>query len=254
MLKALKEAKVHTSWITPNTEYEEAVLHFARAILDPGESSAFLDDLGQLQRKVAWFGMFNSLSQTGLKLGSPGVADVYQGNELWDFSLVDPDNRRPVDFVHRRKLLGSILAGADDRLRLARELLKHADDGRIKLYVSQRLLCLRRQRPSLFVGGSYTPLRGNPHVAAFARASDGQTLVIAAPVLIATLLRGNLAPPIGADVWREELLPVPGEAGRVYENLFTGQRLSAAERPSGAALKLADVFADFPVAAFLAGC
>jgi (1->4)-alpha-D-glucan 1-alpha-D-glucosylmutase len=180
------------------------------------------------------------------------VADVYQGNELWDFSLVDPDNRRPVDFARRRKLLESILASGQDRRALAPELLKHNDDGRIKLYVSQRLLCLRRERPHLFVGASYTPLRGNPHVAAFARGSDGQTLVIAAPVQIATLLRGNLAPPIGADVWREELLPVPGEAGRGYENLFTGQRLIAAERPSGAALKLAEVFANFPVAALLA--
>jgi len=147
MLKALKEAKVHTSWITPNTEYEEAVLHFTRAILDPRDSSAFLDDLGQLQSKVAWFGVFNSLSQTVLKLGSPGVADVYQGNELWDFSLVDPDNRRPVDFAHRQRLLESVLAASDDRLALTCDLLKHSRDGRIKLYVTQRLLCLRRERP-----------------------------------------------------------------------------------------------------------
>ncbi|MBV9603057.1 MAG: malto-oligosyltrehalose synthase [Chloroflexi bacterium] len=252
MLKALKEAKVHTSWIMPNTEYEEAVLHFTRVILDARESGAFLDDLAQLQKKVAWFGVFNSLSQTVLKLGSPGVADVYQGNELWDFSLVDPDNRRPVDFAMRQKLLASLMQCTDDRSGLARDLLHSSQDGRIKLYVSQRLLCLRRERPGLFVGGGYTPLRGNPHVAAFARAADGQALVIAAPVQIATLLRGALAPPIGADVWREELLPVPGEAGRGYENLFTGQRLTAVERHSGVTLKLADVFSDFPVAALLA--
>ncbi|MBV9579681.1 MAG: malto-oligosyltrehalose synthase, partial [Chloroflexi bacterium] len=253
MLKALKEAKVHTSWITPNTEYEEAVLHFTRTILDARESGAFLDDLAQLQKRVAWFGTFNSLSQTVLKLGSPGVADVYQGNELWDFSLVDPDNRRPVDFSARRKLLGSMLAACDrDRLALVREVLEHTADGRIKLYISQRLLCLRRERPGLFVGGSYTPLRGNPHVAAFARAAEGQTLVIAAPVQIATLLRGNLAPPIGADVWREDLLPVPGEAGRGYENVLTGQRVGAVEGRTGPALKLAEVFSDFPVAALLA--
>jgi (1->4)-alpha-D-glucan 1-alpha-D-glucosylmutase len=251
MLKALKEAKVNTSWITPNTEYEDAVLHFAHAILDARESAAFLDDLAQLQRKVAWFGMFNSLSQTVLKLGSPGVADTYQGNELWDFSLVDPDNRRPVDFSVRRELLSSILAAGEDRLRLTRDLLAHAEDGRIKLYVMQRLLCLRREQPRLFVGGSYTPLRGNPHVAAFARGCDGQTLVVVAPVQVATLLRNNLAPPIGADVWREDLLPVPGEAGRGYENVLTGQRLTAAESRSGAALRLADVLSDFPVAALL---
>jgi (1->4)-alpha-D-glucan 1-alpha-D-glucosylmutase len=249
MLKALKEAKVHTSWITPNTEYEEAVAHFTRAILDPRDSSAFLEDLRQLQRKVAWFGMFNSLSQTVLKLGAPGVADVYQGNELWDFSLVDPDNRRPVDFSRREALLASLLQACNDRRKLASQLLGKAEDGRIKLYVSQRLLCLRRERPHLFVGGSYTPLRGNPHVAAYARGFEGQTLVIAAPVQVATLLRGSLAPPIRADVWREELLPVPADAGRGYENLFTGQRVGAVEGRS--ALRLADVFGQFPVAALV---
>jgi (1->4)-alpha-D-glucan 1-alpha-D-glucosylmutase len=245
MLKALKEAKVHTSWITPNSEYEEAVLRFTRSILDPRESSAFLDDLEQLRKKVAWFGIFNSLSQTVLKLGAPGVADVYQGNELWDFSLVDPDNRRPVDFELRRRLLGSILERSRDRLALARELLGTAEDGRIKLYVSQRLLCLRRERPGLFVGASYTPLRGNPNVAAFGRAADGQSLLIVAPVQISTLLRGNQNLPIGPEVWRDERLSVPGSAANVYENLFTGQR------HTGAALKLAEVLSDFPVAALL---
>jgi (1->4)-alpha-D-glucan 1-alpha-D-glucosylmutase len=111
MLKALKEAKVHTSWITPNTEYEEVVLQFVRSILDPRESAAFLEDLEQLQRKVAFFGIFNSLSQTVLKLGSPGVADIYQGNELWDFSLVDPDNRRPVDFAARERCSRALRMG-----------------------------------------------------------------------------------------------------------------------------------------------
>src|SRR5205807_1910998 len=132
MRKALKEAKVHTSWITPNDEYEEAVMQFTRAILEPAESAAFLDDLDQLRKKVAWFGVFNSLSQLVLKLGSPGVADVYQGNELWDFSLVDPDNRRPVDFELRERCLRSILDAERDRLKLACELLDRRNDGRAK--------------------------------------------------------------------------------------------------------------------------
>lgn len=251
MLKALKEAKVNTSWITPNTEYEDAVMRFTRAILDARESSAFLDDLDQLQKQVAWFGMFNSLSQTLLKLGAPGVADVYQGNELWDFSLVDPDNRRPVDFDLRMRVLGSVLEHARDRVALARDLVANPADGRIKLYVSQRLLCLRRERPHLFVGGGYTPLRGNTHVAAFARVADGQNLIIAAPVQIATLLRGALVPPIGQEVWRDKVLPVPGPVGAAYEDLFTGRRLTTSERTPGAALPLAEVFSDFPVAALL---
>jgi (1->4)-alpha-D-glucan 1-alpha-D-glucosylmutase len=251
MLKALKEAKVHTSWITPNTDYEEAVLHFTRAILDPHESSAFLDDLDQLQRKVAWFGIFNSLSQTVLKLGSPGVADVYQGNELWDFSLVDPDNRRPVDFSQREDALRWILERADDRTKLASDLLESREDGRVKLYVTQRLLCLRREQPRLFVGASYTPLRGNPHVAAYARAAEGRQLVVAAPVQIATLLRGALVAPIGSDVWHDDQLVLSVEPGRSYRDVFTGRDLVTEEGEGRAILRLADVFAEFPVAALL---
>jgi (1->4)-alpha-D-glucan 1-alpha-D-glucosylmutase len=249
MLKALKEAKVHTSWITPNTEYEEAVLEFVRSILDPGESSPFLEDLAALQQRVAFFGIFNSLSQTVLKLGSPGVADVYQGNELWDFSLVDPDNRRPVDYRLREEYLAWILERSGDRPKLARALLEARADGRIKLYVTQRLLCLRRESPALFVGGSYTPLRGNQHVAAFARAAERHTLVVAAPVQIATLTGGALVPPIGPEVWREAVLPMPGEPGRVYRDLFTGRSLTTTAQGGRAELALADVFSDFPVAA-----
>jgi (1->4)-alpha-D-glucan 1-alpha-D-glucosylmutase len=255
MLKALKEAKVHTSWITPNTEYEDAVLQFVRSILDPRESAAFLEDITQLQKKVAFFGIFNSLSQTVLKLGAPGVADVYQGNELWDFSLVDPDNRRPVDFALRQRHLRWIVehSHSEDRLKLTQKLLdSHDEDGRIKLYVTQRLLCLRRESPGLFVGGSYTPLRGNQNVAAFGRSGDGRTLVVAAPVQTATLTRGAMVPPIGADIWRETLLPVPGEQGRVYRDLFTGRAHTVLDRDGRAALRLADVFGDFPVAALLA--
>jgi (1->4)-alpha-D-glucan 1-alpha-D-glucosylmutase len=251
MLKALKEAKVHTSWITPNTEYEDAVMQFVRAILDAADSSAFLDDFLQLQKKIAFFGVFNSLSQAVLKFGSPGVADMYQGNELWDFSLVDPDNRRPVDYDLRNQHLRWILECPLDPLRLTRKLLDTREDGRIKLYISQRMLCLRRGRPDVFVGGSYTPLRGNQHVAAFARAADGQTLVIAAPVQIATLTRGAMVEPIGPEIWRDDGLRVPGEPGRIYTDLFTGRALTTRPEEGKATLKLADAFGDFPVAALL---
>ena len=255
MLKALKEAKVHTSWITPNTEYEEAVLHFTRTILDPHESGAFLDDLAPLQKKVAWFGSFNSLSQSVLKLGSPGVPDVYQGNELWDLSLVDPDNRRTVDFECRRRAMAWITErsqSSQGRVSMLAELLETREDGRIKLYVTHRLLCLRRDQPQLFVGGTYSALRASSqHVVAFARASEGRALVVAAPVRIATLMRCTPAPPLGADVWRDEWLVVPGEPGRTYRDLFTGRTLTTAEDNRRATLKLAEVFGDFPVAALL---
>jgi len=252
ILKALKEAKVHTSWISPNTAYEDGVRQFVRAILDDTEPNPFLDDFVALQQKVAFFGIFNSLSQTVLRLGSPGVADVYQGTELWDFSLVDPDNRRPVDFALRSRLLSSLADSTTHALMQSRE------NGRIKLFVAHKLLCLRRERPNLFVGASYVPLRGmgrkvtSQHVAAFARVSNGQSLIIAAPVLIATLMRGALAPPIGADVWRDDWLPVPAEAGRAYRDLFSSQVLKTEVIDGRAGFRLREVFGQLPVAALFA--
>ncbi len=246
-LKALKEAKVHTSWITPNTAYEEAVLQWLHAVLDPSDSRAFLDDFAELQRKVAFFGVFNSLSQTLLKLGSPGVADIYQGNELWDLSLVDPDNRRPVDFGLRKRQLG----------KLHGDLLEQRDDGRLKMLVTHRVLCLRRETPGLFVGGGYTPLRTggrahkHQHVCAFARSAEARTLVVAAPVLTATLLRGAMQPPIGPEVWRDDWLNVPAAAR--YRDVLSGQVLDTIAQGGGnTVLPLRDVFGVLPVAALLA--
>jgi (1->4)-alpha-D-glucan 1-alpha-D-glucosylmutase len=251
MLKALKEAKVHTSWITPITAYEEAVQQWVHAVLDTTEPNPFLDDFIELQRKVAFFGIFNSLSQTVLKLGSPGVADVYQGNELWDLSLVDPDNRRPVDYELRTRFLARLASGRVS----AAELFEQREDGRLKLWVSHRLLCTRREQPGLFVGGSYTPLRSGGralkqrHVAAFARQAAGRTLVIAAPVLSATLTRGAMIPPIGPEVWRDDWLAVP--AGASYVDLFTGSTLATLELDGRSVLPLRDVFGELPVAALL---
>ncbi|HYW89840.1 MAG TPA: malto-oligosyltrehalose synthase [Chloroflexota bacterium] len=246
-LKALKEAKVHTSWITPNTAYEQAVQDWLHAVLDTSEPNPFLDDFLELQRKVAFFGVFNSLSQTLLKLGSPGVADVYQGNELWDLSLVDPDNRRPVDFDLRKECLR----------RLDGDLLAQREDGRLKLLVTHRLLCLRRELPELFVGGSYTPLRTGgrvhrvPHVCAFARSADGKTLVVVAPTLVATLTRGAMVAPLGPEVWRDDWLNVPPAAE--YRDVLSGQLLETITQDGGnTVLPLRDVFGQLPIAALLA--
>ncbi|HEY3061097.1 MAG TPA: malto-oligosyltrehalose synthase [Chloroflexota bacterium] len=249
MLKALKEAKVHTSWITPNTAYEEAVQQWSHAVLDTSEPNPFLDDFAELQRKIAFFGAFNALSQTVLKLGSPGVADVYQGNELWDLSLVDPDNRRPVDYDIRRRYLHAL---ARDTVE---NLLAQRADGRLKMWVTHRLLCLRREIPGLFVGGSYVPLRTGgrahrfQHVAAFARQAEGQTLIIAAPILTATLLRGAMLPPIGEDVWRDDWLSVPTSGE--YQDAFSGRTLHTHEQGGRPALLLRDVFGVLPVAGLL---
>jgi (1->4)-alpha-D-glucan 1-alpha-D-glucosylmutase len=256
MLKALKEAKQHTSWINPNTEYEAVVDRFVRAILEPG--SLFLDDFRELRERVAHVGLFNSLAQTVLKLTAPGVPDIYQGTELWDFSLVDPDNRRPVDYELRRRLLGELRAriAAGDLGALADELLAERQDGRIKLYVTHRLLDLRRERPWLFDGGGYLPLRvvgaHTGHACAFARTDGSQELVVVAPVLTATLTRGALVPPVGEEVWRDTAVVVNGgESGQGYADVFTGARVETTAVRGRAALPLAQALARFPVAALL---
>ncbi|MGE5848998.1 MAG: malto-oligosyltrehalose synthase, partial [Candidatus Methylomirabilota bacterium] len=155
LLKAAKEAKVHTSWINPNEAYDEALQAFVARILEPGQANRFLADFVPFQEFIARLGMVNSLAQTLIKITAPGVPDFYQGTEVWDFSLVDPDNRRPVDFVLRAALLAGLREriAAGDLLSLARDLLDHWPDGRIKLYTIHRTLTCRRQAPDLFQAG-----------------------------------------------------------------------------------------------------
>src|SRR5262249_16121717 len=146
MEKAIKEAKRHTSWINPNVDYDGAVRNFIAGFLTAG--GAFVDAFRPFARQVALYGMVNSLSQTLLKITAPGIPDFYQGSELWDLALVDPDNRRPVDFAQRHALLDSLMARVRDESAdlapLCAELLKDWPDGRVKLYVTHRALTLRR--------------------------------------------------------------------------------------------------------------
>jgi (1->4)-alpha-D-glucan 1-alpha-D-glucosylmutase len=136
MIKAVREAKIHTAWLEPDKEYEEACIKFIEQILDTSKPNEFLETFIPFQRKVAYYGIFNSLSQTLIKITSPGVPDFYQGAELWDLNLVDPDNRRPVDFSTRRSLLRNITEETQaDLLSLVSSLLRGREDGRIKLFL-----------------------------------------------------------------------------------------------------------------------
>ena len=148
MAKALKEAKVNTSWIQPNEQWDAAMNEFVAKVLDPSPKNKFIPSFLPLAEEIARLGAINSLAQVVLKLTAPGVPDIYQGNEIWDFSLVDPDNRRPVDYAHRRKLLDSLDGVTPE------ELLQNWADGRIKLFVTQRLLRFRRDHPALFQQGN----------------------------------------------------------------------------------------------------
>jgi (1->4)-alpha-D-glucan 1-alpha-D-glucosylmutase len=257
MQKATKEAKVHTSWVNPNEEYDAAVQQFVHRLLPDAAGDPFLDDLLALQRRVAFFGYFNALSQVLLKLTCPGVPDLYQGTELWDLSLVDPDNRRPVDYRTRREDLDELqrrVAGSgDDLTRLADELLAKLPDGRIKLFVVHRTLSLRRAHPEVFARGEYLPVEAaggrREHVCAFARtAGDGAALVVV-PRLVVGLTGGAERPPLGPDVWGKTRLLLPPElAGRRYRNILTGEVLAPGGHGGPADLPLGKALGRFPVA------
>jgi (1->4)-alpha-D-glucan 1-alpha-D-glucosylmutase len=231
MEKATREAKLHTSWINPDEAYDAALANFVAAILNPDEKGPFLDDLAGVARRVAFFGRINSLAQTLLKLTSPGVPDTYQGTELWDLSLVDPDNRRPVDYELRRRALSALDERATDdagRARLAAELLAQAEDGRIKLYLVATALRHRRAHRELYRRGDYLPLEAtgkrSAHLCAYARARGDEALIVVAPRLVVGLTEGAERMPLGAEVWDDTALalPAPLAEGR-YRDLLTGQ-------------------------------
>jgi len=243
MDKALHEAKMNASWINPDPQYSEALRNFIAQILTParpGRSNFFLKRMASFLPAIQFFGAMNSIAQTLLKLTSPGVPDIYQGNELFDFSLVDPDNRRPVDFRRRSELLrsASFVPG---------EMLRHYHDGRIKLWTTTRALELRNQDPELFRAGSYVPLEVTgekaAHVCAFARVLDGRVAITMAPRFTYTLMKGTPQPPLG-EVWGRTAVVLPEGVGSSFRNVMT------AEKPTtdGTLLPCREVFATFPVA------
>ncbi len=258
LIKVVREAKVHSSWINPNTAYEEAVVAFIRALLlTPYPRNLFLADFAPLQAWIARIGLFNSLSQTLLKLTVPGVPDIYQGCELWQFSLVDPDNRRPVDFAQRQALLKELqVLAATPTEALAdavRCLLDTLEDGRCKLYLTWKALELRNRYPQLFQQGSYLPLRVEgawaDHLCAFARQSDEQTAIVAVPRLCAGLLGEQAAAPLGPAVWDNTRVELPSAwSGTLYRHVLTGEHLQPVREGDKAFLPVSALLACFPVA------
>ena len=193
VIKSVREAKLQSTWNAPNIPYEEALLGLVRAALDISRPNAFLDSFLPFQSRVAELGVRNSLVQTVLKLTLPGMPDIYQGAELWDLSLVDPDNRRPIDFARRLRLIEQTAAAlVRERSATMMEMTKNWRDGRIKLAVTASLLAERRRRPMLFSAGSYEPLSASgskaDHVCAFARAFEDDGLVVVATRFPARLM------------------------------------------------------------------
>ncbi|HTZ89665.1 MAG TPA: malto-oligosyltrehalose synthase [Alloacidobacterium sp.] len=252
MQKAVHEAKVNLSWLNPNPEYVSHMDAFIASILAPrhrAKANLFWDSLQKFLPTVMYFGAMNSIVQTLLKFTCPGIPDVYQGQEMWDFSLVDPDNRRPVDFDLRWKAAAELCARskADDLRDVCRDILGNYRDGRLKLWVTMRALNCRRQHRRLFQTGDYTPLSvgsgREEHVIAFAREHKNDTAIVAVPRLSLTLMKGKEEPPIG-EVWGDsELALPPNLAGKTWSNVFTGERLVA-----GDTILCREVFRTFPVA------
>jgi (1->4)-alpha-D-glucan 1-alpha-D-glucosylmutase len=253
MEKALKEAKLHTSWINPNEAYDQAVKQFVRAILSPDGDNRFLADFRRFQGRIAQAGMWNSLSQTLLKITSPGVPDFYQGTELWDFSLVDPDNRRPVDFRTRGTMLEELQQReSKDLTSLVRELVAQRTDGRIKLYITYKALNFRRGHLDLFEQGAYQPLtvsgEKEDHVLAFARHLGNCWALVAVPRLVVKL-SPSAKPPLGKLIWKETVLHLPEGAPNEWQNVFTGEALTVSDKNTTERGLLAhEVFRRLPVA------
>ncbi|WPB55322.1 malto-oligosyltrehalose synthase [Xylophilus sp. GOD-11R] len=258
MLKAVREAKQHTSWLNPNEAYEKALAGYVDGIFDRAQSGGLLDDIEGFVDHVAPYGCINSLSLVALKLTSPGVPDIYYGCEQWNFSLVDPDNRRPMDFDRLKDTLGQLAALYADGFPTAaqwQELRQNWTDGRIKHLVTWRLLQLRKAHPEVFRSGGYRPLEGEgahgSRLVAFARGEGEQTVVTVA----ARLLRGvteQLPPDCEgmARLWQDTRLPMPaGETGTTWVDWFTGAPAELAPAtPGGPALHVGQALQMLPVA------
>jgi (1->4)-alpha-D-glucan 1-alpha-D-glucosylmutase len=219
MAKALKEAKINTSWIQPNEEWDAAMHDFVARILDSSSRNKFLPIFLPAAKEIIRLGAINSLTQTLLKLTSPGVPDIYQGTEIWDYSLVDPDNRRPVDYELRRQMLKSLSNATPG------ELMQTWPNGRIKLFLTKHLLQLRHGYADLFERGEYLPLRTSGTFAescvSFVRRLDNNWIAVIAPRLSSSIG----FPPIG-EPWQDTAIQLPETFSlKDAHDLFTCQRI-----------------------------
>jgi (1->4)-alpha-D-glucan 1-alpha-D-glucosylmutase len=254
VLKAAREAKVHTRWVRQNPKQEKALQNFVTAITKTKKQNVFLADLRRFQQKIAYFGMLNGLAQTLIKITSPGVPEIYQGCDLWDLRLVDPDNRRAVDYSIRAKLLAEIERrsqshGDVDEFR--KDIVTHWQDGRIKLYIIWSVLNFRRQHPMLFQEGSFEPLkiegkRAN-NLIAYARRSAKSGLIVVAPKWLAQA-KAPMNQHSMRRFWGNTEIRLPAGGSAECVNLFGDTVPSLKVAGNRSALKVAELLGDFPVA------
>jgi (1->4)-alpha-D-glucan 1-alpha-D-glucosylmutase len=248
ILKATREAMVNTRWTRPNQPHEDALLKFVVRILSQDDSREFLEDFRQFQKKLAYFGMVNSLSQALLKIASPGVPDFYQGSELWDLRLVDPDNRGPIDFAKRAAALESV-AHADSPQAL-RNFVEHWPDGCIKLYLIWKAIRFRRDHVDLFRDGEFVPLQSGGtnarNVTAFLRRHGNSWSLAAIPRWLSQVpTKGNRE-----FNWGDTRLTLPSESPGRWNSIVTQVRLASKNEGAGQHLMVSDLFQEFPVAFF----
>jgi len=249
IVKAVREAKVHTEWIKPDIAYEEAYLSFLDQILDPSVGNTFLEEFRPFQRRIAHYGVLNSLSQTLVKITSPGVPDFYQGAELWDLNLVDPDNRGPVDFEKRAAMLKEIRDRvAEEPLKLIKELLADVASGKVKLFLVHMALQARHRLLETFQEGRYIALRPygrfEHNVVAFARYHADKWSVTIAPRFFCSVVPEEEFP-LGERVWQDTGVIIPEHCARSLKNVFTGEAISVDD-----ALSVGQALKDFPVGLF----
>lgn len=249
LVKATREAMVRTRWTRPNQEHEEALRNFATRILSP-DNQEFLSDFREFESKVARFGMMNGLSQALLKIAAPGVADFYQGSELWDLRLVDPDNRGPVDFTNRARALREIVASeAASQEAFLHSLIDTWRDGRIKLFLIWKALRFRREHAPLFHEGGFLPLQTTGcnarNVIAFIRRTGSKSALVAVPRWLSQLPAGQQT----LD-WCDTRVVLPADSPRRWKSVLTAAELQSLEQKDNNGVSAADLFRQFPVAFF----
>jgi (1->4)-alpha-D-glucan 1-alpha-D-glucosylmutase len=248
MVKAVREAKVHTEWLKPDSAYEDAVIAFVKNAMSDTPDNRFLSSLREFAGRISFYGMLNSLSQITLKCTAPGVPDLYQGADLWDLSMVDPDNRRPVDFEERAKKLDEIINRfTADPAGCWREMTSSWRDGRIKLLCTYYLLAARKRFADVFSGSSYTPLRSRGafgrHCAAFLRRRHNHAVVVIVPRFFTAICPSDRLP-LGKDIWNDTHIELKHEISNEWRNELTGESVEAPE----SRIFLADALRHAPVA------
>ncbi len=251
VIKAVREAKVYTAWLQPDSAYEEGFIDFVDQLLKPNSRNKFFKRFVSFWATIADYGIYNSLSQTLIKMTAPGVPDIYQGTEFWDFSLVDPDNRRPVDFEHRIQSLEALQTSIKqgDIVGLTTKLLEHRQDGQIKQFLTMRALSIRHQYREVFEQGNYQPIAVlgpyEKHIIAFARQFEQQTLIVVVPRFLTTLIQPGEYP-LGETVWADTVITLPAGVGTKWQEGITGRSVA-----TGDVIAVGQILKYFPVAILL---